>query len=218
MREAGTLVHQGVNQFPGPLCLTDLQFPPLTFSGSPPGWDATAIRSPSRPRRSPAWKTLFAGIDSRDSQGSLASSGPGVRSRRRLPEAVPPGRGRKTGAVYPGGRRLDPQRKQQGRRILGRLRHRSANRPTDHHLPVDRPACSASLGGRGVRHVRRPMAAFTRCRATRPAAGTGRLSRLELAVAGRHSAGLRPRLSRPARQLHGSCALPAQSGGRAGPP
>ena len=79
------------------------------------------------------------GNHSRNSQGSIASPGAGVRGRRRLSRSPFTRRRRGTCAVHSCGGRLDPQRKQQDGRILGRLRHRSANRPTDHHLPLDRP-------------------------------------------------------------------------------
>ena len=47
-------------------------------------------------------------------------------------------------------RRLDPQREDQERRLLGRAGHRQADRPADHDLRVDRPAGSQGAGRRGA--------------------------------------------------------------------
>ena len=83
---------------------------------------------------------------------------------------VPGRRGPARRPVRPRRRGLDPQRGDQERGLLGRAGHRQADRPADHHLRVDRPAGAQGLGRRRGRHLRRPTAASTPWRATRPAA------------------------------------------------
>ena len=58
------------------------------------------------------------------------------------------------GSLRAGGGRLDSQRKDQERRLLGGARHRSGHRPADHDLRMDRPAGAESLGRCGRRHLR----------------------------------------------------------------
>ena len=149
--------------------------------------------------------------------GHAASSGAGVSHRRRT--FSKPYHEAAAGKLGPFILVIEgsiPDETQQGRRILGRLRHRRHNRPADHDLPMDRLAGAAGLGRRGLRHLRHLWRHSRHARQSDRLHGTGRLSGLELAVAGRHSAGLRAGLPGPARQLHGSGALPAESGGGPG--
>ena len=52
--------------------------------------------------------------------------------------------------VRAGGRRLDPQREDQERGLLGRARAPTKHRPADHHLRVDRPPGAQGAGGGGA--------------------------------------------------------------------
>ena len=96
---------------------------------------------------------------------------------------LPSGRRGRARSLHPGGRRIHSRRDQQGRRLLGHVRHRSRDRPAHHHLRMDRPARAQSLGGRrgrDLRHVRRHP-----CHGGKPHRlhGPARLPRLGLDVA-----------------------------------
>ena len=102
------------------------------------------------------------------------------------------------------------------RRLLGGGRHRPGHGAADHHQRVDRPAGAQGAGGRRGRHVcdlrRDPR------HAGQPDGrhGPGRLPGLGLQVGGGPAHRQRPRLSRPARQLHGGGAVPPLPGGGLG--
>ncbi len=74
--------------------------------------------------------------------------------RGHLHRVVLQGRARRARPVRPGRRGLDPQRVDQARGLLVRLRRRPGDRPADHHQRVDRPARPQGAGRGRHRHLR----------------------------------------------------------------
>ena len=127
------------------------------------------------------------------------------------------GRGGQARSVRPRRRRLDPQREDQERRLLGRPGHRSRHRPADHHQRMDRPPGAQGAGRGRLRHLRHLRRHPRHGGQPDRLHGPGRLPRLGLEIEGGPPHRQRPRLPGAARQLHGDPALPALSGGRPGP-
>ena len=148
--------------------------------------------------------------------GPAAQPRPRLRERRRLHEALAPGRRGQARPLPPRRRGVDPQREEQGRGLLGGPRHRPGDRPADHDLRLDRPPGAAGLGGGRGRHLRHLRRHPRDGRQPDRLHGPARLPRLAVEVAGRHPHRLRARLPGAAGQLHGDAALPALPGGRAG--
>ncbi len=129
-----------------------------------------------------------------------------------VPGRVSKSGGRRARAVRARDRGLDPQREDQRRRLLERVRQRSANRPADDARPLDRRAGAEGAGGGRRWHLRRLR--------RHPRDGRQPDRRMGLAdYLGwdfRSKAGLpdrqRPRLPGAARQLHGDAALAPAAG------
>ena len=136
-------------------------------------------RRAAQHRRCRAWQQFPA------SQGSPAQSRAGLRSWRRLHEVLLPGRTRGDRSLRAGGGRLHPERRDQGSRLLGGAGYRSQYRPAHHDLRVDRSARAQSAGGDGRRNLRHLRRHSCHGRQSDRGHGTGRLSRLELALQGR---------------------------------
>src|SRR2546426_309484 len=128
-----------------------------------------------------------------------------VDARRRRGKARP---------VHPRHRRIDPEREEQGRRILGGARHRCRDRPAHPDLRMDRSAraprsCRDRRGH--LRHVRRrPRDAGKSHRLH----GAARLPGMVVPIRRGRADRMRARLSGAAGQLHGDAFLPAAAAGR----
>ena len=104
-------------------------------------------------------------------------------------------RRRRTRPVRPRRRRLDPERSDQERGLLGRLRQRAGHRPADHAQRVDRPARAEGVGRHRGRHLRDVRRHPCDGRQSDRRDGRARLSWLELEVEGRPADRVRARLS-----------------------
>ena len=166
----------------------------------------------------PSIEDLVSGAPSLDPEGQASTilSSPTKTGDDFMP-LLPPGRRGRARSLHPGGRGLHSRRDQQGRRLLGRVRHRSP-RPASPSPPANGSTGSRPRRGPWSRPAPAPpTAASTPWRAIRPAAwACPTIS----AGNGNRRAGiphrLRPGLSRAAGQHHGDAALPApQAAGRA---
>ena len=134
----------------------------------------------------------------------------------RLPRVVPQSRPRRAGTLRPRRRRLDPQREDQGRGLLVRLRQRSGDRAADHDVGMVGPAGTQGYGDRRCWHVRDVRRNPCHGRQPHRSYGCSRLSRLELEVEGRHTNRQRPWLPDPAGQPLRDTDLSAVYGDRPG--
>lgn len=147
---------------------------------------------------------------------SSTSSAVRLAARTRSSNGSSRGAGRDR-PVRPGRRGLRPQRGDQARGLLVRLRRQPGDRPADHHQRVDRPARPEGTGGRRHRHLRH-LRRHPR-HGGQPDRRDGRagLPRLGLEVPRGHPHRVRPRLSDPARQLLRDAHLSALPGDRRRP-
>ena len=130
-----------------------------TSCGSTPGSAATATRSSMTAATQPSIEEIVLGVlpGLPKIDGALAADRLRVRARagrRHVHRVVLQGRARRARAVRAGRRGLDPERGDQGRGLLVRLRQRPGDRPADHHLRVDRPARAEGAGRGRDRHLR----------------------------------------------------------------
>ena len=121
------------------------------------------------------------------------------RRRRRLPRVVLQGRPRRARAVRARRRGVDPQREDQGRGLLVRLRQRPGHRAADDDQRVARPADAQGDGGRRRRHLRHLRRHPRHGRQPDRRDGRARLPRLGVEVQGRHPDRVRARAARSSR-------------------
>ena len=91
------------------------------------------------------------------------------RRQRRLHRVVLQGRARRAGAVRAGRRGVDPERDDQARGLLVRLRQQPRDRPADDHQRMARPARAQGARSSSRSAPAPPTAASTPWPATRPA-------------------------------------------------
>ena len=119
------------------------------------------------------------------------------RRRRRLHRVVLQGRPGRAGAVRAGRRGLDPEREDQERGLLVRVRQQPRHRPADDDQRVARPPRPQGAGGAGRRHVRLLRRHPRHGRQPHRRDGRARLPRLGLEVEGRPADRVRPRAAPP---------------------
>ena len=141
--------------------------------------------------------------------------GPG-RGRRRLHRVVLQGRPGRAGALRPGGRGLDPEREDQERGLLVRVRQQPRHRPADDHERVARPPGAEGARHPGRRHVRHLRRHPRHGRQPDRRHGRARLPRLGLEVEGRPAHRVRAGLPGPPGQHVRDHPLPAVPGHRPG--
>ena len=118
-----------------------------------------------------------------------------------------------TGSIHSRGRRIDPRRDKQGRRILGLVRHRCEDRPADHDVRMDRPTGAQGLGRYGGGHLRDLWRHSCHGRQSDRLHGACRI--ISVGNGNRRPDiphRLHSGMSGPARQFHGNAALPAPHG------
>ena len=138
------------------------------------------------------------------------------RRGRRLHRVVLQGRPRRARAVRPRRRGLDPERGDQERGLLVRLRQQPRHRPADDDERVARPPRAEGAGRAGRRHLRHLRRHPRHGRQPDGRDGRARLPRLGLEVEGRHPDRVRARLPGPPRQHVRDDPLPALPGDRPG--
>ena len=121
------------------------------------------------------------------------------RRRRRLHRVVLQGRPGRARAVRARGRGLDPERGDQERGLLVRVRQQPRHRPADDHQRVARPPGPQGPGRPGRRHVRHLRRHPRHGRQPHRRHGRARLPRLGLEVEGRHARSCACRAARPTR-------------------